>query len=92
MPSVQYYEDLSDEALLEAAKYERCTPELMKAVANRLDDLIEAVAKNEFREWDYESKLDGLAGMLSASQQTVDDLLETVRELREEIDTLKGKN
>jgi hypothetical protein len=31
---------MSDEALLEAAKYDRCSPDLVKALAERLEDLL----------------------------------------------------
>ena len=51
MPSLAHYQNLSDGFLLEAAKYERPSPELVKALAERLDDYIVQLSNAEFRIW-----------------------------------------
>ena len=34
------YSAMTNEALLDAAKYDRCSPDLVKALAERLEDLL----------------------------------------------------
>lgn len=92
MPSVQYYESLSDDELLDQVKYGQPSRELLTAVGYRLEELIQTEVNAEFRQWEHRQEIDNLNIELSASRQTVDDLLETVRELRDTIDNLKGNS
>lgn len=92
MPSVQYYESLSDDELFDQVKYGQPSRELMTAVGYRLEELIQTEVNAEFRQWEHEREVKDLTDELAASRQTVDDLLETVRELRDTIDNLKGNS
>ena len=92
MPSVQYYENLSDDELIDAAKYGVLSKELMDAMTYRLDEALRVAANVDFQEWEYKQKIEDLADDLALSRQAQDDLTETIRELRDEIDKLKGVN
>jgi hypothetical protein len=54
--SLDHYKSLSDEELLEAAKYERPSPEMLAALAHRLDDIIDENERLAFRLWEYENE------------------------------------
>lgn len=58
--SVDHYRSLGDEELLEAAKYERPSPELLSALTERLDEVVDENARLAFRLWEYEKKEEDL--------------------------------
>lgn len=53
MRSLQQYQALDDEDLVDAAKYERPSPQLVQALRERLEDRLAEIASLEFHR-DYE--------------------------------------
>jgi hypothetical protein len=92
VPSVQYYSDLSDDELLDAAKYGPFNREVFMAVTERLDEALMTLGKFDFRQWQNEGKINELSEYLAIVAEVNDDLLTTIRDLRNEIDKLKGVN
>jgi len=48
------YRDMTDEALLEAAKYERASPALVKALAERLEDVLAEASVARYPTYDHD--------------------------------------
>ena len=48
------YRDMTDEALLEAAKYERASPALVTALAERLEDVLAEAAAARYPTYDHD--------------------------------------
>ena len=56
MPNLIQYQGMSDGALIEAAEYERPSPELVAALAERLGDLVDEIVNSESRNWELENE------------------------------------